>query len=89
MLDLGRSFLASVERDPHALAIVDSDVRLTYRDWYAKISSLVAAFDDLGLKPGEHLVTVLQKSLGGRHRSLGVPVRRHHRHAAELAGQAR
>ena len=60
MLDLGRSFLASVERDPHALAIVDSDVRLTYRDWYAKISSMVAAFDDLGLKPGEHLVTVLQ-----------------------------
>jgi 2-furoate---CoA ligase len=60
MLDLGRSFLASVERDPHALAIVDSDVRLTYRDWYAKISSLVAALDDLGLKPGERLVTVLQ-----------------------------
>jgi 2-furoate---CoA ligase len=60
MLDLGRSFLASVERDPHALAIIDSDVRLTYRAWYAKISSLVAAFDDLGLKPGEHLVTVLQ-----------------------------
>jgi hypothetical protein len=45
MLDLGRSFLASVERDPHALAIVDSDVRLTYRAWYAKISSLVAAFE--------------------------------------------
>ena len=60
MLDLGTSFLASVERDPQALAIVDCDVRLTYRAWYAKISSLVAAFDDLGLKPGDHLVTVLQ-----------------------------
>jgi 2-furoate---CoA ligase len=32
MLDLGTSFLASVERDPRALAIVDDDVRLTYAD---------------------------------------------------------
>ena len=30
MLDLGTSFLASVARDPDALAIVDGDVRLTY-----------------------------------------------------------
>jgi 2-furoate---CoA ligase len=60
MLDLGSSFLASVERDPDALAIIDRDVRLTYRAWYAKISALVATFDDLGLKPGDHLVTVLQ-----------------------------
>jgi 2-furoate---CoA ligase len=60
MLDLGTSFLASVERDPDGLAVVDRNVRLTYRVWYAKISSLVAAFDDLGLKPGDHLITVLQ-----------------------------
>jgi len=60
MLDLGTSFLASVERDPKALAIVDGAVRLTYDAWYAKISSLVAAFDDLGLKADDHLITVLQ-----------------------------
>jgi 2-furoate---CoA ligase len=60
MLDLGTSFVASVERDPEGLAIVDGDVRLTYRQWYGKISSLVSAFDDLGLRPGDHLVTVLQ-----------------------------
>ncbi len=60
MLDLGTSFLASVERDPNGLAIVDGDVRLTYRAWYAKISALVAAFDDIGLKAGDHLITVLQ-----------------------------
>ena len=30
MLDLGTSFLASVARDPKALAIVDGEVRLTY-----------------------------------------------------------
>lgn len=60
MLDLGTSFVASVARDPHALAIVDGDLRLTYAQWYAKISALVAAFDQLGLRPGDHVVTVLQ-----------------------------
>jgi len=60
MLDLGSSFLASVARDPDALAIVDGDVRLTYSAWYKKISALVAGFDALGLEAGDHLVTVLQ-----------------------------
>ncbi|TQN61060.1 AMP-binding protein [Agrobacterium tumefaciens] len=60
MLDLGTTFLASLEREPGALAIVDEDVRLTYHDLYVKISALVAAFDDLGLKPGDHLVSVLR-----------------------------
>jgi 2-furoate---CoA ligase len=62
MLDLGTSFLASVARDPNALAIVDGDVRLTYAQWYRRISALVAGFDGLGLKPGDHLVTLLQNN---------------------------
>jgi 2-furoate---CoA ligase len=60
MLDLGASFVASVARDPDVVALVDGDMRLTYREWYRKVSSLVAAFDSLGFKPGDHLVTVLQ-----------------------------
>src|SRR5215211_7016034 len=59
MFDLGTSFLASVARDPNALAIVDGDVRLTYEEWYRRISSIVAGLDMLGLKPGDHIVTVL------------------------------
>ena len=51
MLDLGTSFVASVDRDPKALAIVDGEVRLTYRQWYPKISALVAAFDEIGSQP--------------------------------------
>src|SRR5436190_19985451 len=62
MLDLGTSFLASVARDPDALAIVDGQVRLSYRHWYATISALVGAFDELSLRPGDHLVTVLQNN---------------------------
>ena len=60
MLDLGTGFLASVARDPQALAIVDGDVRLTYAAWYRQVSALVEGFDELELEPGDHLVTVLQ-----------------------------
>jgi 2-furoate---CoA ligase len=60
MLDLGASFLASVERDPGALAIVDGPVRLSYAQWHRRISAVAAAFAELGLRPGDHLVTVLQ-----------------------------
>ncbi|MBR1301151.1 AMP-binding protein [Bradyrhizobium sp. AUGA SZCCT0042] len=60
MLDLGSSFIASVARDPNAIAIVDGDLRLTYRQWYNRISSLVSSFDAIGLRPGDHLITVLQ-----------------------------
>src|SRR4051812_21443903 len=60
MLDLGTSFLASLEREPNGLAVVDGDVRLSYATLYANISSLVASLDELGLKPTDHIVSVLQ-----------------------------
>src|SRR6202042_1134099 len=60
MLDLGTGFVASVARDPDAMAIVDGSVRLTYAQWYARISSLVASLYSIGLRPGDHLVSVLQ-----------------------------
>ena len=59
MLDLGTSFVASVARDPNALAIVDGDVRLTYAEWYRRISSVVVGLGRLGVKPGDHVVTAL------------------------------
>jgi len=60
MLDLGTTFLAAVARDGNAIAIVDGDARLSYREWYGKITALVCAFDELGLRPGDHVGTVLQ-----------------------------
>ena len=59
MLDLGTSFIASVARDPDALALVDGDVRPTYAQWYRRISSVVAGLDALGLRAGDHIVTAL------------------------------
>ncbi|MBB4000280.1 AMP-binding protein [Aureimonas pseudogalii] len=60
MLDLGTSFLASVERDPHALAIVDGATRLTYAEWLARIAALAQGLTDAGLRPGERVLTLLQ-----------------------------
>src|SRR5215470_14994894 len=60
MLDLGLTFLAAVARDPDALAIVDGPLRLTYAQWYERISAAAAGLGELGLAPGDHLVTVLQ-----------------------------
>ena len=72
MFDLGTSFVASVARDPHTVAIVDDGVRLTYAQWYARISSLVASFDRIGLKPDK----VIRRGLGRPH-----PGRRIDQHA--------
>ncbi len=60
MLDLGRSFLASVARDPDALAITDGETRLSYAMWFGRISAVVAGLDALGLRAGDHLVSLLQ-----------------------------
>ena len=60
MLDLGTSFLASVARDPDAVAVVDGELRLTYAEWLKKISAVVAGLDRIGLKAGDHMVSILQ-----------------------------
>ena len=60
MLDLGTSLLASAERDPDAVAVVDGAVRLSYAELWRQAARLVCAFDALGLGHGDHLVSVLQ-----------------------------
>lgn len=62
MLDLGRTFVASVERDPDACAIVDGDLRMTYAEWYCRISALTSGLEDLGLKKGDRVVSAMQNS---------------------------
>lgn len=60
MFDLGRTFLQSVERRPHRLAIVDGSVRLTYAEWSERILCVSGALAALGLARGDHLAVVLQ-----------------------------
>jgi 2-furoate---CoA ligase len=63
VLDLGRTFLQSVERSPNALAIIDGQQRLTYAQWYDVIQRTAAGLRDLGLNRGDHLLVVLQNRI--------------------------
>ncbi len=60
MLDLGTSFVASVERDPGALAIVDGELRLTYGEWAPLIAAAAAGLGAMGLRRGDRLLSLLQ-----------------------------
>ena len=63
MLDLGRTLLYVAEREPAATAIVDGDTTLTYDQWLERTLRTVAGLDALGLRRGDHLVTILQNRL--------------------------
>jgi 2-furoate---CoA ligase len=63
MFDLGRSFLASVERSPGAVAIVDDERRLTYAEWYAEICRVAEGLAALGLRRGDRLAVILQNRI--------------------------
>lgn len=60
MLDLGSTFLASVERRPNEIGIVDGAVRLTYAQWLERMVGCAGGLAMLGLKKGDHLLVVLQ-----------------------------
>ncbi|TAM75701.1 long-chain fatty acid--CoA ligase [bacterium] len=60
LVNLGLSFLASVERDPRHLAIVDGALRLTYEAWLARIRHVAGGLRRMGLGPGERLLVVLK-----------------------------
>ncbi|WP_395408481.1 AMP-binding protein [Pseudoduganella sp. UC29_106] len=60
MLDLGTTFLQSVERSPQALALVDDDVRWTYVQWRTEIARVACALQRMGVKRGDRVLSVLQ-----------------------------
>ncbi len=60
MLDLGRTFLQSLERSPAAVALVDGPLRLTYAEWHERILAVAGGLKALGLNHGDHLLVILQ-----------------------------
>jgi 2-furoate---CoA ligase len=60
MFDLGRTLLAAAERDPMAEAVVDGERRLSYAELLQSVRRVMGALEKLGLRPGEHLVMLLQ-----------------------------
>ncbi len=60
MLDLGRTFLQAVEREPERLAFVDGQRRLSYGQWARHVGAAQAALERHGLRRGERIATILQ-----------------------------
>ncbi|NRB56229.1 4-chlorobenzoate--CoA ligase [Salinicola sp. MH3R3-1] len=60
MFDLGRSFLATVERRPRSIAITDGEFRRSYAEWLEDIQSVARGLEALGLGRGDHLIVVMQ-----------------------------
>ena len=50
---------SSFERNSSAVAIVSRDTRLSYSEWFQQISSVAGAIEEIGLRKGDHLVTIL------------------------------
>ncbi|HEX6442440.1 MAG TPA: AMP-binding protein [Stellaceae bacterium] len=63
MFDLGRTFLAAVERSPDALAVVEGKRRLSYAEWHREIGRVATGLTRLGLRRGDRLAVVLQNRL--------------------------
>lgn len=60
MFDLGRSFLASVERRPQATAIADGALHKSYETWFRDIQSVAHALEGFGLSKGDRLLVIMQ-----------------------------
>lgn len=60
MLDLGSTFIQSVERNPNAQALVAGEKRLTYAQWFETIKSVAGGLEMLGLQHGDHLAIAMQ-----------------------------
>jgi len=60
MFDLGRSFLAAVERRPHAVAVSDGALKKTYEEWFVDTQSAAWGLQCLGLQRGDRLLVVMQ-----------------------------
>ena len=63
MFDLGRTFLAAVERSPEVTAVVERKRRLGYASWYEEIARVAGGLTALGLQRGDRLAVILPNRL--------------------------
>lgn len=60
MLDLGMTFLQSIERDPSKTAVVFDGQRLSYESWGQHVGALQDYLKSVGIKRGDRILTILQ-----------------------------
>ncbi len=63
MIPLGTLFTRAVERDPHALAIVEGPQRMRYGEWDRHVRCLAGGLAGLGIGPGDAVVLVLSNRI--------------------------
>src|ERR1700694_385015 len=61
-MDLAKYLVQAVKRFPDATALVDDQVRWSYRDLYSEVTAVAANMQQMGLTPGDHLLVVLKNS---------------------------
>jgi len=61
-MDLAKYFVQAVKRFPEATAVVDDQVRWSYRDLYDEVTAVAANLQQLGTTPGDHVLVVLKNS---------------------------
>ena len=59
-MNLALSLLSAAERTPEAEAVVDGEVRLTYRQLRERAARLAGALEELGLERDGRLTAVLK-----------------------------
>ncbi|HEY7646038.1 MAG TPA: AMP-binding protein [Hyphomicrobiales bacterium] len=60
MFDVGTTLIAAAAREPCRLALVDGDLRLSYRALLEKSLRLASGLAEIGIKHGDHLLVLLQ-----------------------------
>src|SRR5205807_1508742 len=59
-MDLARYLVQAVKRFPEATAVVDDQVRWSYRDLYKEVSTIAANVQQSGVQQGDHVLVVLK-----------------------------
>jgi len=60
VLDLGITFLQSIERDASRTAIVFDGQRLSYESWGRQVGALQGYLKSVGVRRGDRVLTILQ-----------------------------
>ncbi len=59
-MDLAKYLVQAVKRFPEATAVVDDQVRWSYRDLYDEVTAVAANIQGTGISPGDHVLVVLK-----------------------------
>ena len=59
-MDLATAFSITVARRPDAVALVDGERRLSFRQWHTESARIAGGLGRLGLRAGDHLLVVLK-----------------------------